>query len=153
LCVQKAGLLYNDQPPLGPSKIYKNIAQKISDVELVVMRLKEKHASLYSVEKLNARAHMIDIGKHDSYDVPPDLPYFRGRITKSPTTPGSSPQPVTSCSASPSKRISMRTQLLSQMEKWHTLLEKGGITQAQYNQQFLRTSTVKPSTRIYNRNG
>ena len=34
---------------------------KISQVEEVVQKLKEKHGSLYSIEKLNAWAHMIDI--------------------------------------------------------------------------------------------
>lgn len=123
----------NDQQA-GPSKKAKNIAEKISEVELIVKKLKEKHKSLYSVEKLNAWAHMIDIGKHESYDVPPDLPYFRGKHSSgsTPITP-SDPSPSSVSSASPSKRIDMRTQLLSQMEKWHSLLEKGGITQDQYD--------------------
>ena len=109
----------------GPSKRAKNIAEKISEVEIIVKKLKERHKSFYSVEKLNAMAHMIDIGKHD---VPPDLPYFRGKHSSSRT-----PLTRPAISPSPSKRIDMRTQLLSQMEKWHSLLEKGGITQDQYD--------------------
>ena len=66
---------------LKPSKSKRDgIAKKISQVKEVVQKLKEKHGSLYSIEKLNAWAHMIDIGKHDSYETPPDLPYFRGKL-------------------------------------------------------------------------
>ena len=122
----------DDQQP-GPSKRAKNIAEKISEVELIVKRLKEEHKSFYSVEKLNAWAHMLAIGKHDSYHVPPDLPYFRGKHSSSGSTSLSPPAPSPS-SASPSKRIDMRTQLLLQMEKWYSLLEKGGITQTQYDE-------------------
>ena len=39
-------------------------AQKIKDVEAIVDALKEKHATKYSVEQLNAWAHMIQLGKH-----------------------------------------------------------------------------------------
>ncbi len=103
-------------------------------------RLTDKHESLYSIEKLNAWAHMLDIGKHDSYETPPDLPYFRGKAAKkgvlSPesaaaSSPGASSSSSSDAGAGPSgtgvspgKRINMRTQLLSQMEQWHCLLEK-----------------------------
>ena len=49
-------------------------AQKIKDVEAVVVALKEKHGIKYSVEQLNAWAHMIQTGKHVSTEVPPALP-------------------------------------------------------------------------------
>ena len=138
---------------LKPSKSKRDgIAKKISQVEEVVQKLKEKHGSLYSIEKLNAWAHMIDIGKHDSYETPPDLPYFRGKLKPGIKAP--SPESVaSSCSGasagsscdggagpsgtsvSPAKRISMRTQLLSQMDHaWHSLLEKGGISKQQYDE-------------------
>ena len=35
-------------------------------------------------KKLNAWAHLIQMGKHGSYDCPPDLPYFK-RSTKGKT--------------------------------------------------------------------
>ena len=38
-------------------------AKKIKDVEAIVDALKEKHATKYSVEQLNAWAHMIQLGK------------------------------------------------------------------------------------------
>lgn len=50
-------------------------AQKITEAEKIVGTLREKHGH-YSVEKLNVWAHMIHMGKHTSYDIPPNLPYF-----------------------------------------------------------------------------
>ena len=41
-------------------------AQKIKDVEAIVDTLKDKHGSAYSVEQLNAWAHMIHMEKHVS---------------------------------------------------------------------------------------
>ena len=89
---------------------------------------------------------MINVGKHDSYENPPDLPYFRGRArkhTSSCTSPCSSTSTPASqsTSVSPGKRISMRTELLSQIDQWHSLLEKGGITQEQYDK--LQSEIIK----------
>ena len=125
-------------------------AQKISDVEKIVETLKNKHGSLYSIEQLNAWAHMIDVGKSHSYETPPDLPYFRGHKKVREGTaaddsismsPRSSSSPVQQATVSPGKRITMRSQLLAQMEQWHSLLEKGGITQEQYDE--LKSAILK----------
>lgn len=143
----------DDDTPKSSKSKRDTIAKKISEVEEIVQKLKDKHGPLYSIEKLNAWAHMINIGKHDSYETPPDLPYFRGKAAKKTPSPESvdtsNSNPGTSTSAgcssdsgaspagtgvSPAKLINMRTQLLSQMEQWHSLLEKGGITQQQYDE-------------------
>ena len=110
-------------------------AQKIKDVEAVVDALKEKHGTKYSVEQLNAWAHMIQMGKHVSTEVPPALPYF-GKAPSSKeagTQPVqlSSPQPV---ALSPGKRITLRSECIDQLGKWYSLLEKGVITQSKYEQ-------------------
>ena len=42
--------------------------------------LKEKHGSKYTVERLNAWAHMNNMGKHSSKDDPPDLPFKKKQI-------------------------------------------------------------------------
>jgi len=31
------------------------------------------------------------------------------------------------------KKLQMRTELIDQLKKWHSLLQDGGITQVQYN--------------------
>ena len=111
-------------------------AQKIKDVEAIVDALKEKHATKYSVEQLNAWAHMIQLGKHVSTEVPPALPYFGVKSPSSkeagtqPVQP-SSPQPV---ALSPGKRITLRSECIDQLGKWYSLLEKGVITQSKYEQ-------------------
>ena len=70
--------------PLSPSNSDSNSigtkrnasSQKLHEVEKIVKELQEKHASHYSIEKLNAWAHLLHIGKHNSYETPPNLPYF-----------------------------------------------------------------------------
>ena len=128
------------------------IAKKILEVENIVQKLKDKHGSLYSIEKLNAWAHMITL-ENTTHETPPDLPYFRGKAAKktpsseSVATSNSSTGASTSTGSSndggagpsgtgvsPAKRIVMCTQLLSQMDQWHSLLEKGGISQQQYDE-------------------
>ena len=63
----------SDQAP--PSK-RGTCAQKLSAVEEIVKKLKDRHGTTYSVEKLNVWAHMLHIERHDSYEVPPNVPYF-----------------------------------------------------------------------------
>ena len=137
----------SDDEVTKPSKKKgEKIAKNIAEVGEILKKLQDEHRSLYSIEKLNAWAHMIDIGKHDSYETPPDLPYFRGKAKrKREVTPEGSAGPnlggtcgssvassLVTC-VSPGKRITMHTQLLVQMEQWHSLLDKGGITKEQYD--------------------
>lgn len=35
---------------------------------------------------------------------------------------------------SPGKQIGLRTELINQLDRWHQLLEKGAITQDQYQE-------------------
>lgn len=51
-------------------------AEKLGAVEEIVKRLKKKHGTKYSVDKLNVWAHMLHIEKHDSDEVPPKVLYF-----------------------------------------------------------------------------
>ena len=118
--------------------------QKLSEVEEIVTELKEKHESEYSIEKLNAWAHLIHLGKHASYETPPDLPYFKkreGRVyqNKANTIEKEQPTPTVAmlgsgASNSPAKRLGFRTENIDQLSKWHNLLEKGGITQQEYDE-------------------
>ena len=55
--------------------------RKLSEVKLAVKQLKDKHGSKYSIEQLNAWAHMISVGKHCSFEDPPNLPYFVGKAS------------------------------------------------------------------------
>ena len=99
--------------------------------------LREKHASKHSVEQLNAWAHMIQMGKHASTEEPPALPYFGKARAPDKGSPevgaqsilSSSPQPL-----SPGKRITLRSERIDQLGKWHSLLEKGVIIKTKYEE-------------------
>lgn len=124
------------------SKRKDSIAEKLAEVELTVKELKDKHGSKYSTEQLNAWAHMISVGKHCSFEDPPNLPYFVGKA-RSRKDDTADPQHALSMSTdkpssiavslSPGKRVSLRTECIDQLSKWHQLLEKGGIDKEQYD--------------------
>ena len=131
-------------PAVSRSK-HDQCAMKVQEVEKIVKKLKEKHESKFSVEKLNAWAHMIHLEKHSSYETPPELPYFVGRSqAKKPSTDqhtvllressASTSSSVTSSGTlSPTKRIGLRSECINQLDRWHSLLEKHAITQEQYD--------------------
>lgn len=84
------------------------------------------HEGKYSPEQLRAWSHLLEMGKHDSYEQPPDKPFFRGKSVKNPVTvPVSTP-------ISPLKKVNVRSELINQLQKWHQLLELGAINQSQY---------------------
>ena len=108
---------------------YQSHLSKLSEVEIIIERLEEHHegSDEFSVEQFRVWAHMIQMKKHDSYDYPPNKPFFRQRKTKSVDV--RSPQ---SAGLSPSKKVHLRTELIDQLSKWHSLLESGAITKEQY---------------------
>ena len=119
-----------------PPKKKSAIAKKISEVEDIIKELKRNHASKYSVEQLNVWAHLIHVEKHASKDTPPDLPYFRG-TKKRKLQDELDNCPVTAPSlsiTSPGKRVSLRSECIEQLGKWHSLLEKGAISQSHYDE-------------------
>ena len=132
----------SDIPP--PSSKRQAIAKNISEVEEIIKKLREKHSDAYSVEKLNCWAHMLNVGKHSSYDEPPDFPFFKKRKEKRSdgqrsglSSDSGSTATIFSMSTStnsPSKRVGLRTQCIDQLSKWHSLLNTGAIDQAQYDE-------------------
>ena len=75
------------------------------------------------------------MGKHTSLDEPPDKPFWRGR--KRPATEAESQMTTKMCvvsSSSPSTKVSMRTQLIDQLEKWKKLHTDGIIDDAEYKE-------------------
>jgi hypothetical protein len=81
---------------------------------------------------------MIRLGKHESTDEPPDLPFWRGRKRQQENT---DPQPtkrpavvadVTSSSTSAS--VSVRSDLLDQLSKWHKLNADGVVSDSEYEE-------------------
>ena len=83
-------------------------AQKLQEVEKIVEELKEKRAANYNIEKLNAWAHLLHMGKHNSYETPPNLPYFgKGGDGMKDKRKSQKTQPV-EISSSPSKCLELR---------------------------------------------
>jgi hypothetical protein len=130
--------------------------KKMQEVNNIMAKLKEKHESQYSVEKLSAWAHMINMKTHESYDSPPNYPYFRNTKIKRTTPKTQSTTPATrsttpetqssvtpatlspatiatpTVTLSPYKRIQYRSECMDQLNKWHSLLKNGIINEEQY---------------------
>ena len=116
------------------------IAMKISKVEELIEQLRHRHGSRYSVEQYNAWAHLLNVEKHKSLEDPPDLPYFRGtkRRREGSELEDTNPEPVSksvpSATISPEQRVVLRSKCIEQLDKWHSLLEKGVISQTHYEE-------------------
>ena len=78
----------------------------LKQVEEVVEKLREKHGTNYSVEKLNAWAHLNHMEKHSSYIEPPNPLYFGKRHQAS-----SSAAANVSVTCSPVKRVRFCTNV------------------------------------------
>ena len=61
------------------ASVYNNHTKKMSEVDEILSKLDEKHHGHYSPEQMRAWAHMIHMSKHDSYDEPPNKPFFEVR--------------------------------------------------------------------------
>ena len=53
-----------------------SLEEKLDEVEDCVMKLKEKHGANYSSKQLRTWAHLIQMQRHESFDTPPDKPFF-----------------------------------------------------------------------------
>ena len=86
----------------------------------IVDKLEKQHSKKYTIEQLRAWGNMLMMKKHDSYDRPPDKPFFKERKAEQPSA------------KSPGKRIHYRSECMDQLDKWHSLLSRGVITPEQY---------------------
>lgn len=50
--------------------------KKLGEVQEIYEKLKSKHAS-YDQERLRMWTHLIQMGKHESYESPPNQPFFK----------------------------------------------------------------------------
>lgn len=103
------------------SKRQNSFLDRMNEVDDIVSELKEKHGEKFTPVQLNCWAHMINTNKHDSLDIPPDKPFF-GKSRKE------------SVGVSPGKRISLRSECINQLDKWHQLKERGVISGDQYDE-------------------
>lgn len=98
------------------------------EVQEIMEKLRQKHGSKYETEKFSAWAHMIQMGKHESYEVVPERAYF-GR--KQRATQSSSAEPA--ITSAPLNNIQRRSECMDQLSKCHSLLDKGVITKEQHD--------------------
>ena len=108
----------------------------LGDVDEYFEKLKKKHKGAYSPEQMRAWAHLLQMQKHESLEDPPDKPFFRGRKRPLKQDTGSAPESKKKKSecVSPGRKVSMRTELIAQLEKWHNLLENGAVAQGDYEE-------------------
>ena len=119
---------------------------KMSKVEEIYESLREKHGSKFKAEQLQAWANMIQLDKHSSLETPPAGRFFKSPAEKSSecvtsvTATATKETTVATCSSaepsalSPAKRVTLRTQCIEQLERWHSLMKNGGITKEQYDE-------------------
>ena len=105
-----------------------------SDVDAVYEQLREKHSSYYDEERLRMWAHLVQMGKHTSLDEPPDKPYFRGCKRPNNEQGASGCTKTRVVSSSPGRKVSMRTELIDQLEKWNQLRTSGMIDENEYQE-------------------
>ena len=104
--------------------IYQNHVNKMSELEEIIQELEKRQIDgKYTSDQIRVWAHMIQIKKHSSYDKAPDKPFFK--------VPGSSTKTE---GISPAKRITLRSECIDQLEKWHKLMERGAISMEQYKE-------------------
>ena len=85
---------------------------------------------------------MVELEKHDSISQPPKKRFFqiRGDSESSPASSSHSSAASTSASAastpstSPGRRVSIRSECIDQLKKWHALLDCRAITKEQYDE-------------------
>ena len=101
---------------------YDSYVQKLAKVDEIFKELDEKHHGRLSLEQLNAWAHLVQSGKHASLDVPPGMPFFKGKKKKKDSNPPpinkqvpSSPSQLSSSvGVSPGRRVDLRTECIDQ---------------------------------------
>ena len=112
---------------------YDTQAQRTAEIDEICEKLVKKHGEKYTKEQTRAWAVLIQMGRHDSYDSPPDKHFFTVNKKKAgASTSAASGMPGPG--VSPGKRLNMRSECIDQLEKWHRLMQNGAITPEQYEE-------------------
>ena len=112
--------------------IYDSQLEVTKEVDGICQDLKERHGRVFSPEQLRTWAQMLHVGTHDSYEEPPDKPFFRSAQRKRRQAEESCSTPdrkKLAVSHSPGKRVNMRSELIDQLKKCSDLVEMGAISQ------------------------
>ena len=130
------------KPDSGHKKAtkYEAHAERVSETQLKAQELEDKHGKLYTKEQYIAWANLIEMGRHESLEEPPEKRFFHKRsssaIGEVKGTPKKSryEQLSSESGLSPGKKIQLRSELINQMSKWHDLLQAGAISQSEYDE-------------------
>ena len=116
----------SDLPPTSNRSNYGSHLTKMTEVEVIMDELKEKHEDTYTPEQIRAWAHAIHMNKYESYENPPDKPFFGKSRKKALSTA------TEAVIISPGERLNMQSECIDQLDKWHKLMERGAISPEQY---------------------
>ena len=105
---------------------YDGQLNRMAQVDEILDEIKKKHGDTYSQEQCRVWALLIQMGKHESYESAPDKLFFK--------TKKKQVSEASASSASPGKRLQMRSECIDQLDKWYQLMEKGAITNEQYKE-------------------
>jgi len=79
---QKCPASDNDEGPQRKAScttVAEKNSRKLEEVEAVYTKLDEKYRGKISSEQLKVWAHLVAMDKHQSLEIPPDKPFFRGK--------------------------------------------------------------------------
>ena len=110
--------------PKRSGSMYESTLQKMHEVDVIARELETKHEGNYTKEQIRCWANMIQMKQHESYDNPPNKPFFKTRAKSSTAAAG----------ISPGKKIGLRTECIQQLDKWHDLMARGIISEEQYKE-------------------
>ena len=114
-------------PQAKKAKACESHLEKMDELQKIVDKLKEKHkegrCSHFSSAQFHCWGNLIQLGHHDSYDLPPNKPFFGVTKTAAASVTGS---------VSPGKRIHLRSECIDQLTKWHKLMNDGVISVEEY---------------------
>ena len=118
----------------------------MAKVDEIYKKIDEAHGNLYSPEQKSAWAHMIELGKHNSISQPPKKRFFQSQEHSESTSEASHSSASTSTGASistaatptlvtsPGRRVSICSECIDQLKKWHSLVDCGAITKEQHDE-------------------
>ena len=128
------------------SSRYEGHTAKMAKVDEIFKQIHDTHGSRYTPEQKRAWAHMIEMGKHDSITEAPRKRFFQSSEKSSESSVPASSSTTSSKSsatisntaptlvASPGRRVSIRSECIDQLQKWHALLDCGAISKEQYDE-------------------
>ena len=87
---------------------YDTQVQRMGEIDEICDKLVKKHGEKYTKEQTRTWAVLIQMGKHESYEEPPDKHFFT--VNKRKTGTNASVSGMPGSGVSPGKRLNMRSE-------------------------------------------